>query len=69
MAKINLVIKILITEKEFEHYNNRKPKSRMDMFRYAEKVKNFIQNAIDEEDNRMTGGVFIRDWEEDNGKE
>jgi len=53
------IIKVRITPKEFEHYNGRLPTDDMELHTYCEKVMRFLKVAIDRENNRMTGGVWI----------
>ena len=54
-----LLIKILITSKEFEHYNSRLPQNDMELWEYAEKTAEFIRQAINAEDSKMTSGVWL----------
>ncbi len=53
-------IKILISEKEFERYNPRKPEGSQ-LQSYAEKVVGFISDAVNAEDSRMWGGIWVED--------
>lgn len=54
-------IKILISEKEFEHYNSRKLGCVSELESYAERVVGFISDAVNAEDSRMWGGIWIED--------
>ncbi len=54
-------IKILVSEKEFEHYNSRKPDDIGQLRTYADRVVGFISDAVNAEDSRMWGGIWIED--------
>ena len=59
-----LLIKILITPDEFEHYNARPPQDDMELQAYAEKIKIFIEQMIGAEDDKMISGMWIATIEE-----
>ncbi len=58
-----LIIKILVTPKEFENYNSRQPKDDMELWVYAEIKAEFVRQAINTENPKMAGGLWI-EWDD-----
>ena len=59
-----LLIEILITPKQFEHYNSRLPKDDMELRTYAHKTAEFIREAINTENPKMIGGLWIKQYDQ-----
>lgn len=57
------IIKIKITPTAFRLYNSRSPSDSMDLRIYAEKVMQFIKNAIAEENSSMVAVVWMEEFE------
>lgn len=57
----NAIIQILITPKEFEHYNERPPKNDMELKIYAQEVLRFIKEGIDAQDNKMVNAIWMNE--------